>query len=122
MSGASIAAEVNAAFAEVARDVGDGDFIITLSRPATQPVNPWDTPAASPTTYELAGMVQDYPRAMIDGTLIRAEDRRVMLTATSVVPTVADRLTIGGKAYAIVSIKEVAPAGVPLYYEAQARA
>ena len=37
MSGAQIAAEVNAALLEVAVDVGDGEFLVTLQEPTSAP-------------------------------------------------------------------------------------
>lgn len=122
MSGASIAAEVAAALREVALDVGAGTFTVTLLRPAAQPSNPWEAPAAAATEIPLAALVQAYPKSMIDGTLIRAEDRMVMAEASGTVPTVADRLRIGSTEYAIVGVTETAPSGVALYYEIQARA
>lgn len=122
MTGASIAQEVSAALIEVATDVGAGEFVVTLSQPAAQPVNPWDPPAGTPTENDIPAMVQNYPLGMIDGTLIRAEDRKVMLAATGPRPTVADKLTIGGKEYAIVNIREISPSGTALYYECQCRA
>jgi hypothetical protein len=58
---------------------------------------------------------------MIDGTLIRAEDRRVMVAVGTTVPLVSDRLRIGTTTYQIVSVMETAPSGVALFYEVQAR-
>lgn len=121
MSGQSIAQEVSAALSEVAQEVGDGSFAATLIQPATQPENPWDPPAGTPTETSLSAMVQNYPRGLIDGTLIRADDRKVMLGATGPRPTVADKLRISGTEYAIVSVREESPSGVPVFYECQCR-
>jgi hypothetical protein len=121
MSGSSIAAEVAAGLAEAAADLSDGAFSISIVRGAATPANPWDIPAGTPVTTAATGIVQEYPRKLIDGTLIRADDRRVMLSATGLKPTVADKLSIGGQSYSIVSVMESAPAGIPLYYEVQAR-
>lgn len=122
MSGASIAAEVSAALREVARDVGSGTFAVTLVRPTESPSTPWDTGNyGEPDEYELAAMVQDYPRALIDGTLIMQDDRRVMVEASGTVPLTTDRLVIGSDTYTIISVREIAPSGVALYYEVQAR-
>ncbi|MEW4469009.1 hypothetical protein AB1K62_14375 [Parasphingorhabdus sp. JC815] len=122
MTGYSIAREVAAAFDEVAKEVGDGSFVLTLIQPATQPQNPWDPPAGEPTETSLSGIVQNYPLGLIDGTLIRSEDRKVMLDATGPRPAVSDKLRIGGIEYAFISIREEAPSGVPVYYECQCRA
>jgi hypothetical protein len=122
MSGASIAAEVAAALQEVAGDVGSNTFAVTLTQDSGEPANPWDTDTSTETVTNMAALIQNYPLGMIDGTLIRAEDRKVMLPATGPRPTTADKLTIAGKVYAIVSIMETSPSGVPLFYEVQARA
>lgn len=121
MSGASIAAEVAVALTEVASDVGDGEFVATLTRTNSAPVNPWDTDSSTTETFDIPALVQMYPRDMIDGTLIRAEDRKVMLAANGEKPTTADTLTISGADYEIMKVDETAPSGVPLYYEVQAR-
>lgn len=119
MSGASIAAEVEAALSSLATEIGDGAFSIVLVRSGAQ-VNPWDV-AGTGSTFTMTGNVQRYPRSMIDGTLIRQEDRRVMLAATGEKPTTADVLRIDSVDYEIVSVDETAPQGVALYYEVQAR-
>ena len=128
MSGSQIAAEVAAALREVARDVGDGAFIVTLLRGPDEPETPWDAGNyGEPQDYELPALVQNYGgkgfdgQAIIDGTLIQADDKRVLLPATGPQPTTSDRLLIGGVSYAIVSIRETAPSGVAIYYECQAR-
>lgn len=122
MSGASIAAEVNAALAEVASDVGSGAFFVTLIQDSGEPSTPWQTDTSSETQTNINAVVQMYPRRLIDGTLIRESDRRVMMSATGPRPTTADRLVVEGRSHAIVSVRETAPSGVPLYYEVQARA
>ena len=122
MSGASIAAEVNAALAEVARDVGDGSFEVTLLEPAAQPVNPWDAPAGAPTEHLVNAIVQDYPASMIDGTLIQQGDKRILLAATGPRPEVNWRVIDRGTNYAIMMIRELGPSGVALDYELTGRA
>ena len=121
MSGADIANEVDAALREVARDVGDGEFLVTLQVPSSAPANPWSTPAGAPTETELPALVSDFPQSMIDGTLIQMGDRRVMVSARGPKPTTADKLVIGSVTYRIISVRETGPSGVPLYYMVQAR-
>jgi hypothetical protein len=121
MSGADIAAEVAAALREVGQETGAGDFIATLIRPAAQPVNPWGDPEGDPTSHPVAVMVENYAQNLIDGTLIRAEDRRVMMEAAGITPTTADRLLIGGQEYAILAVHPEAPGGVALYFVCQCR-
>ena len=120
MSGADIAAEVTAALAEAAGDTGDGQQAV-LIRPGAPQINPWDDPPGEPTTQAVWAIAEAYRQDMIDGTLIRAEDRRVMVEAVSPAPTTADRLSIGGVEYGIVAVQPEAPAGVALYHICQCR-
>jgi hypothetical protein len=119
MSGASIAAEVATALSEVARDVGNGEFLVTLIEPA-QGTNPWDQ-AGTDTETELPAIIQDYPRSMIDGTVIQVGDRRVMMSALGPRPSTGDRLRVQGQDFRVLMVKDLAPSGVALYYELQAR-
>lgn len=121
MSGVSIAAEVAAALSEVAADVGAGAFTVTLTQSSGEPANPWDTDTSTDAATAINAVVQEYPQSMIDGTLIRQSDRRVMMAATGPKPTTADTLTIDSVVYEIVSVRETSPSGVALYYEVQAR-
>lgn len=119
MSGTQIAAEVAQALAEVARDVGSGEFLVTLIEPAPA-ATPWEA-AGTPTETELPAIVQDYPRRMIDGTLIQLGDRRVMLSALGPRPSTGNRLRVQGQEFRVLMVKDMAPSGVSLYYEVQAR-
>lgn len=123
MTGASIAAEIEAALGEVARDVGDGAYAITLCEPLTGPTTPWSGTSVTPgATHEVPAMIGRFARNMIDGTLIRATDKRVMIAGTAPKPLTSWTVTIDEQVHAIVNVMEMAPAGVPLYYEVQARA
>lgn len=122
MSGAQIAAEVNAALAEASIATGAGTYTVILLEPAAQPTNPWDTPAGEPTQHEVNAVISDYPLSMIDGTLIRQGDKRIMLSATMVAPKVNWRVISSGVNYAILSVREIGPGGMALYYQVQARA
>lgn len=53
--------------------------------------------------YACRGFVDDYAAGLVDGTLITAQDRRVMLVARSlaVAPIVGDRITIESATYAV---------------------
>jgi hypothetical protein len=121
MSGDAIAREVDAALREVARDVGDGEFVVTLQTPTGTPANPWDAPTGAPVSTELPALVQVYPQSMIDGKLIQQGDRRVMVSALGPKPTTADRLVIQSVTHRIISVEETGPSGVALFYEVQAR-
>jgi hypothetical protein len=121
MSGADIAKEVSEALAEVARDVGDGEFLVTILRPAAQPQNPWDAPAGAPTEIELRAMVETFTQEQVDGTLIKAGDRNVFLDATDIVPTTSDRIVLPEGEFAILSVMPFAPAGVAIYHQLHCR-
>jgi hypothetical protein len=122
MSGAQIAAEVNAALAEASIATGDGTLTVMLLEPAAQPANPWDSPAGAPTEHEVNAVISDYPLSMIDGTLIRQGDKRLMISATGPAPKVNWRVISGAVNYAILTVREIGPGGVALYYELQVRA
>lgn len=123
MAGQDIASEVDAAFGEVAQEVGSGSFTVTLIRAAVdEPTTPWGSPAlGDPQEFVLPAMLDQWKKNEIDGTLIRATDKKVMVSAVGEVPTVADRLTISGVEHAIMAVMPEAPSGVPLYYIIHAR-
>ena len=122
MSGAQIAREVDAALLEVGRAVGAGEYTVTYIVPTDQPVSPWSAPGNAPDEYDVRAMVSDYRPAMIDGTRIRREDKRFMVSAVDYAPNVSWRIRSEGVEYAIVNIRRVGPSGVALYYDIQARA
>lgn len=72
------------------------------------------------TTHATTAAVFAYDQKYIDGTLIQQGDQRAYL-APAVVPQQGDALTWGGRDWAIVAVKPVSPAGVPVLYESQLR-
>lgn len=123
MGGQQIATEVDAALREVAQEVGTGAFTVTLIRSSVdEPTTPWGSPAiGEPQEFTLPAMVDHWRKDEIDGTLIRATDKKVMMSAVGTAPTVADRIVISGVEYAILNVMPEAPSGVPLYYIIHAR-
>ena len=121
MSGFDIAREVSEALAEVAQEVGDGSFTVTILRPATQPANPWDAPAGSPQSFELRAMVESYTQDQVDGTLIKAGDRKVFLDATGILPATSDRIVLPEGQFAILSVSPYAPSGVAAFHQLHCR-
>ena len=121
MSGFDIAQEVSAALAEVAQDVGAGQFTVTIKRPASQPENPWDAPAGAPSEHVLRAMVESYTQEQVDDTLIKAGDRRVFLDATGIVPTTSDRIVLPEGEFAILSVMPFAPSGVAVFHQLHCR-
>lgn len=111
---AAVASDVSAALAEVG-------FAATLQRPSTGPATPWDATAVTPGATVAVTIMQDtYDLRHIDGALIRADDRRILM-ASDVVPTVADKLVIGSETLAIINVTPTAPGGTAVLYEVQAR-
>lgn len=79
------------------------------------------------------GQIVDYPCTLtvmqyssqdIDGTLIKSSDKKVYVSAKglTVAPTTTDHMVIGGVASVIVSVKQLNPAGIVVYWECQCRA
>jgi len=123
MSGAEIAAEIAEALAEVGTDTGTGPLVATITRaPIDAPVNPWDAPSTTQVSTFQTTVIRDMWRyGEIDGTLIRADDLKLMAQAGAVVPTTADTLTLDDEEYRIMSVMPEAIGGVDLYYIIQAR-
>lgn len=150
MSGASIIPEVADALREAAFATGDGQPA-TLVRPNVfKRENPWDEQPqppgagdwnddyptgddsflpnadffdgdAPPTEQPVWAISQAYRQDLIDGTLIRAEDRRVMIEAVTPAPTTADKLVMGGETFRIISVDPEQPGGVALWFTLQCR-
>ena len=120
MSGFDIAQEVSAALAEVAQDVGAGQFTVTILRKPGGGT-PWNPPSGDPVPYVLRAMVESYTQEQVDDTLIKAGDRRVFLDATGIVPTTADRIVLPEGEFAILSVMPFAPSGVAVFHQLHCR-
>jgi hypothetical protein len=79
------------------------------------------TAAITVTTEVTAGVVLDFSSKDIDGTLIKVGDKRVILKATTILPTTTSTLTIGGVVHTIVDAYPVNPGGTLLIYKIQVR-
>lgn len=79
------------------------------------------TAAVTATTETVSGAVFDYAAKDIDGTLIKRGDKRVILEASTLIPTSTCTLTIGGVVHNIVEAVPVNPGGVVVIYKVQAR-
>ncbi|UXN58275.1 hypothetical protein [Phyllobacterium zundukense] len=67
--------------------------------------------------------VLKFDNADIDGTLIKASDKKVYIAAKglAIVPVTTDKLMIGGLSHTIVRVMPLNPAGTNVYFEVQAR-
>jgi hypothetical protein len=119
----AIAAEVDAALKSVGST--DAGFSGTLVQTALVGGDPWNPGSGTLTEVSTAVtiVVTEYAKTDIDGTLILASDRKVLMTAVAgVVPHPADVLIISGTSYSVVNAMPLAPAGVTVMHEIQARA
>lgn len=85
--------------------------------------DPWNPQGPIETTYTLKAAVMDYKSMEVDGTLILATDKKVIVSTEGVVekPSPSHSLTIGGVSHAIVNVAELNPGGAVVYYTLQVR-
>ncbi|MGO4449110.1 hypothetical protein AB4Y96_09300 [Phyllobacterium sp. TAF24] len=76
------------------------------------------------TSYPCTLAVLKFDNKDIDGTLVKATDKKVYVAAKglAIVPTTTDRLSIVGAQHTIVRVMPLNPAGIVVYFEIQARA
>ncbi len=68
------------------------------------------------------GVVLDYGVKNIDGELIKAGDKQLLLSTSGITtPTVNDVATIGSDLYTITMVKTLSPAGTPLLFDCNIR-
>ena len=83
--------------------------------------------AVSTSTQTVIGAVFEWNNKDVDGTLVRDGDMKLLLSpkttagATLTRPAANDQVTIGGKAYSIVAVKPLSPAGTAVMYECNIR-
>ncbi|SDE96438.1 hypothetical protein SAMN05421538_11813 [Paracoccus isoporae] len=95
----------------------------TFERPGESGGTPWDPEPGTPTFHTAIVAVVDYEQEHRDGTLIQANDLRVLVSVVGldIVPNLADRLTIGGAEYSIANVTPLAPDGTVRMYDLQVR-
>lgn len=88
--------------------------------PSGPPHNP--TPGV-PVNHACTFAVLKYENRDIDGTLIKASDKKVYLSTKdlTVAPLTTHTLVIGGADHTIVLVKPLNPAGTEVFYELQVR-
>lgn len=89
---------------------------------------PGNGPAYAPGTpttedYACTIVITDYTANERMGTAIEANDKKVLVSTSglAITPTVSDKLVVASKAYPIVNIKSLSPAGVVVMWEMQVR-
>lgn len=124
MAGPSIAAEIEAAYREVARETGDGEFTVTLIEPGGGQVNPWDAPGSAGTRHEgipaysgstFANVGSGFDK-WIEGGLVRIDDELIKIAGTAPRPEQDWQVEMRGAIYSIVAIQSTSPGGYDLGY------
>jgi hypothetical protein len=84
----------------------------------------WDPGEPVPTPYACTVAVLKFDNKDIDGTLIKATDKKVYIAAKglAIIPTTTDRISIGGVQHTVIRVMPLNPAGINVYFELQARA
>lgn len=76
----------------------------------------------SETTSTIKALFLDFKTNQVDGTIIQADDKLVLIDgAASITPKIDDKITDGYDTYKIVGVKTVKPGGTILLYKLQAR-
>jgi hypothetical protein len=97
---------------------------VTMSRAVPGAYDPaTGAPAAPTTTTQAVKMVVlDFPQSYIDGTLIRAGDRRVLVSALGINPPQAgDTFPWNGQTLVVINSKALGPSGANVLFTLQAR-
>ena len=86
----------------------DAPQAVTIVRPGSSTYDPatGKTVTTAPTSYPATAIVTNYGQREIDGTAIKATDRKVLIPQSQVAAagtiTTSDKLTIGTKTYSII--------------------
>ena len=108
--------------AEVAGAVGDVGHAATLLRRGI-PTGPEYAQTPGPDRRIPVKLLGDtLALGLIDGSTIKASDRREMMAAEGTTPGAGDRLQIGTTIYAVIRAEPYAPGGVALFYDLILRA
>jgi hypothetical protein len=109
-----------------AKQIADKGTPIIIRRPGASVYDPASgknvtTPAVD---YPGVAIVSGYKDFFINGTSIKAGDKRFTVAASGLgcVPTTTDKLIQAGKPWTIVNVDTVGPGGVPILFKVQARA
>jgi len=130
MSGLAIAAEVAAALREAGEAVGNGPMVVILQKLGIN-TGPEGSPVPGPpTTHPLVAIDQNIMQTDTTGamsgnygaSLVGTSSRMLMVEATGVIPTKADRVQVRGVWYQIADVTIEATGGVDLFYSLTLRA
>lgn len=120
--GTDIAAEVSAALAEASIATGDGELIGQVLTPGQTTGDPWaPNDQVDPSSRDARMVISQFNVLEIDGSLIQATDRKIMVERMDPPPTTSDQISLAGKIYDIQSVDTLEPGGVAIYHKVQAR-
>ena len=106
------------------RMLKDKGQAVTITRQTAGAYNT-STGAATVTTSTQTGhaVIIDHDSNNIDGTLIKAGDKKLLLSPAGIsAPVINDTVTVGGVIYTVVEpLKTIAPAGAVVMYELNLR-
>lgn len=114
----------NASAATAARLIQKFGTAVTMGRSVPGAYDPATGAPGTPTvtSQTVQAVVLDFPQSYIDGTLIRAGDRRCLVSAVgTTAPLAGDTFTWKGQALVVVQAKELGPAGTAVLYTLQVR-
>jgi hypothetical protein len=111
--------------AALAQDVGrlmqDFGAALTLARPSVGTYNPATgaMPASTSTNFTVQGVFVNYEDRNVDGTVVRAGDRRLLVSAqgSTTIPQIGDRVS----GLQVIDVRTVAPRGVTIAWACQMR-
>jgi hypothetical protein len=74
-------------------------------------------------TFSAVGAVLGIDQGLVDGSQVRCDDRRVLLSAQNLAgqPLPGDKLVFGGRSYAILEVSPLMPADTEALYELHIR-
>ena len=95
----------------------------TFERPGADGGTPWAPEPGEPTLHPATVAVVAYEQDHRDGTLIQANDLRVLVSVEGldIVPSVSDRLLVGADDFFIAKVEPLGPDGVARFYDLQVR-
>lgn len=96
----------------------------TLRREVKTGEDEWNPGPTTVEDHDIVALLGSFSERMIDGITVKYGDRRVYVGVDGLgdfVPTVEDKLVLGAIEYAIINVILVAPGGIPVMYEIQAR-
>lgn len=108
--------------AEIAAALSDVGHTAILLRKGVPTGPEWDQTPGEDRRIPVTLLGDTLAIGLIDGTAIKAGDRREMMAAEGTAPEPSDRLLIGSTTYAIVRAEPFAPGGVPVYFDLILRA